>query len=210
VLCGMANPGMIPAVHFSPADYALLWIEARDAFMRLVEVASERCCWWVEECCKQGVDGFRIVGGEYASTQLGPEAFDLSMRDPDRKLAEIMHEHGAVCYYHNHGPIMRYLDSLAEIGIDALDPLELPPWGDCDLAEAKRRVGGKFCLVGPLDDMEVIDKVDGATIEEMAAELIEVAGPDGFCLGGTASGTFTERAAENFIRMVEVSKRMSG
>ncbi len=209
VLCGMPNPGMIPAVYFSPEDYCLLWIEGRDAFMRLVEVATERCLPWVEQACKAGVDGFRIVGGEYASTQLGPEAFDMTMRDPDRKLADLMHEHGAVCYYHNHGPMMAFLDSLAEIGIDALDPLEAPPWGDCDLGDAKQRVGDKFCLVGNLDDMEVIEKLDGQTIEKMAEELIEAAGPDGFCLGGTASGTFTEPAAENFIRMVEVSKRMS-
>ncbi len=210
VLCGMPNPGMIPAVYFSPEDYALLWIEDRDAFVHLVEVATERCLSWLEEACRMEVDGFRVIGGEYASTQLGPEAFDLTMRDPDKKLADMMHEHGAVCYYHNHGPMNAFLESIAEIGIDALDPLEAPPWGDCELADAKRRVGDKFCLVGNLDDMEVIEKLDGGTIEEMAEELIEAAGPGGFCLGGTASGTFTEPAAENFIRMVEVSKRMSG
>ena len=57
--------------------------------------------------------------------------------------------------------------------------------------------------------MEVIDKVDGETIEQLAEECIEAAGPDGFLLGGTTSGTFTEHAAENFIRMVDVSKRLA-
>jgi uroporphyrinogen-III decarboxylase len=206
---GFANIGAVPATYFSPVDYCLLWIEARDAFMELLRVAAERFYPWVEQCCLAGVDVFRCVGGEYASTQLGPEAFDLTMRDFDRPMVDIMHEHGAVCYYHNHGVMDEFLESLADIGIDFLDPLETPPWGDVTLAEAKARIGDRVCLVGNFDDMEVIEKVDGAPMDQLAEERILEGGPDGFCLGGTASGTYTEIAAANFVRMVEVSKRMA-
>ncbi|MGC9320458.1 MAG: uroporphyrinogen decarboxylase family protein [Armatimonadota bacterium] len=206
---GMSNPGGIPPVYLSPRDYSLLWIENRDVFMELVRVAAQRCYHWVEECCRQGVDCFRIIGGEYASTQLGPEGFRETMLQFDRPLVEIMHEHEAIAHYHNHGPMDRFLEMIADIGVDSLDPLEGPPWGDITLAEAKARIGDRVCLLGNLDDMEVIDRVDGETIEKLAAECIRQAGPDGYLLGGTTSGTFTEHAAENFIRMVDVSRRMS-
>ena len=58
-------------------------------------------------------------------------------------------------------------------------------------------------------DPRIIEKVDGETIEQLAAECIEAAGPGGYLLGGTTSGTYTERAGENFLRMVDVSKRMA-
>lgn len=206
---GVGNPGQVPARYLSPEDYSLLWADDRELFIEFVRVAAERFYPWLEQVCRLGVDCFRVIGGEYASTQLGPEGFDRTMLDFDKPMAEIMHEHGALCHYHNHGPMKRFLQSLAEIGIDSLDPIEAPPWGDCTLAEAKAAIGDRVCLVGNLDDMEIIDKVDGETIEALAEDAIRQAGPDGFCLGGTTSGTFTERAGANFLRMVEVSKRMA-
>jgi hypothetical protein len=210
-LCGvgMTNPGGIAARFISPQDYSLMWIDDRDTFMELVEVAAERCYHWVEECCRQGVDCFRIIGGEFASTQLGPEGFRETMLRFDRPLVEIMHEHGALAHYHNHGPMDQYLEMLADIGMDSLDPLEGPPWGDTTLAECKERIGDRVCLLGNLDDMEIIGKVDGETIEQLAEECIEAAGPGGYLLGGTTSGTYDEHAAENFLRMADVSKRMA-
>ena len=205
---GLTNPGGIPARFLSPADYSIMWLDDRETFMELVRVAAERCYHWVEECCRQGVDCFRIIGGEFASTQLGPEGFRETMLRFDKPMVEIMHEHGALAHYHNHGPMGAFLEMLAEIGMDSLDPLEGPPWGDTTLAECKQRIGDRVCLLGNLDDMEVIGKVDGPTIEQLAQECIEAAGPGGYLLGGTTSGTFNEHAAENFLRMVDVSKRM--
>jgi uroporphyrinogen-III decarboxylase len=206
---GLTNPGGIAARFLSPADYALMWLDDRETFMELVRVAAERCYHWVEECCRQGVDCFRIIGGEFASTQLGPEGFRETMLRFDKPLVEIMHEYGALAHYHNHGPMGQFLEMLAEIGMDSLDPLEGPPWGDTTLAECKERIGDRVCLLGNLDDMEVIGKVDGPTIEELAEECIKAAGPGGYLLGGTTSGTFDEHAAENFLRMVDVSRRMA-
>lgn len=206
---GMTNPGGIAARFLSPQDYSLLWMDDRATFMELCEVAAERCNWWVEECCREGVDCFRIIGGEFASTQLGPEGFRETMLRFDRPLVDLMHRYGALAHYHNHGPMGQYLEMIAEIGVDSLDPLEGPPWGDTTLAECKQRIGDRVCLLGNLDDMEVIQKVDGETIEQLAEECIEAAGPGGYLLGGTTSGTFTERAAENFLRMAAVSRKMA-
>ena len=152
------------------------------------------------------MDAWRIVGGEYASVQLGQHAFRTLVVQYDRQVVDIMHHHGAVAYCHNHGPVMNYLDDLADIGIDAADPFEAPPWGDCDLRAAMERIGDRVCLVGNLDDMEIIEKRRRREVQEVARERLEAAGPRSFCLGGTASGTYTEKGAENFIAMVEVAE----
>ena len=81
--------------------------------------------------------------------------------------------------------------------------------GDCNIAEAKRRLKGRVCLVGNLDDMEVLDKRPTEEVLGMGRRLIEQAGPDGFVLSGTASGTYSERAARNFLALADLSREMS-
>ncbi len=96
--------------------------------------------------------------------------------------------------------------ALAGLGIDSLDPLEAPPCGDCDLAEAKRILRGRTCMVGNLDDMEVVNRLPEREVLEIAAARLAEAGPDAFMLGGTSSGTYGEQAARNFIAMVRVAE----
>jgi hypothetical protein len=105
---------------------------------------------------------------------------------------------------------MRYLADLAGLGMDAMDPFEAPPWGDCDLVRAKQALRGRVCIVGNLDDMEVLERCDAETVRRIARERIRQAGSDGFVLGGTASGTFTERGARGFLALVEVAEDYAG
>ena len=88
--------------------------------------------------------------------------------------------------------------------------MEEHPWGDCDRAEAKERIGDRSCLAGNLDDMEVLGKYPTDKVLEIGRELIEKAGPDGFILAGTASGIYTEQAARNFMALAELSEQMAG
>ena len=208
-MVGVPDGICLPAACFSPEMFCLTWADSPDLMTELTLIAAKRINEFVERLCKAGVEAFRMIGGEYASVQLGPRAFNILCRDPDREMADIMRSHGAMSYYHNHGKVMPYLPDLAAIGIDALDPMEAPPWGDVDLAEARRILGDRVCMVGNLDDMEVVDKLDDATVCDIARERLAAAGKRGFVLGGTASGTYGERAAHNFIAMVRVAEEMA-
>ena len=209
VLAGMGDAICLPASLYSPEDFCLLWLDAPDVMRRLVQTAANRINAYIERACAQGMDAFRIVGGEYASVQLGPEAFQELVVEPDRELCDIMRRHGAVAYYHNHGPVTRFYDQFVEIGMHALDPMEAPPWGDCNLEEAKQKLGGKVCLVGNLDDMEIMESLEWSEIEPVASERLLQAGPDGFVLGGTASGTYGEHAARMFMKLVPLAEAMA-
>jgi uroporphyrinogen decarboxylase len=209
VIMGIPDGICFPADLYSPEDFSLLWVDAPDVMRTLVKTATDRINAVVEKLAPL-VDGFRIVGGEYASTQLGPIGFRELVVEQDAELCSIIRKHGAISHYHNHGPVTRYYDMFAEIGMDALDPLEAPPWGDCDLVEAKEKLKSKVCILGNLDDMEVIDKLPWEEVEPIARERLALAGPDGFILGGTTSGTYTEAAARNFMKMVPLAEEMAG
>lgn len=205
-LAGIGTAICFPATWFSPADFCLLWADAPDAMTALVNTAASRLNDFVHSACRQGVTDYRLVGGEYVTTQLGPAAVPSLLRNPDAELVDIIHQYGGTVYYHNHGAIMRFLPDMADLGIDFLDPLEGPPFADADLRRAREILGDSVCMVGNLDDMEMINQLPEDEVKKIAAERLEAAGSRGFCLGGTASGTYEEQGARGFMAMVEVAE----
>lgn len=210
VLVSYVDAVVAPADLLSPEDFCLWWADYPDLMLKLTSLFASRVNDWTDRLCKAGVDAFRIVGGEYASVQLGPKGFDALVLEQDKELVDIMHRHGAIAYYHNHGPVMGFMTRFAQIGMDALDPLEAPPWGDADLGKAREACGSRVAFVGNLDDMEILEKLPFEQVESMARERLDSAGERGFILGGTASGSYTEKAARNFIRLADLSARRSG
>lgn len=204
MLIGIVNGVAVPASWFSPEGFCLAWADAPDLVEKLTAIMSERITAYIERLCREGVAGFRIVGGEYASVQLGPEGFKRLCVPYDREMVRVIHKYGATVHYHNHGPVMRYLEDFAEIGMDSLDPLEAPPWGDCDLREARKRLGNRVCFHGNIDDMEIINQRPTEEVLAIARERLRAAGERGFMLGGTTSGTFGEHGARNFIAMAKM------
>lgn len=210
VIAGIPNAVCLPAEVMSPESFCLMWADEPARFRDIVDKCQERLIEYVESACRAGVDVFRIVGAEYVTEQLGPVAFEALCLSQDADLVSLIHRHGGIAYYHCHGDVQQYLRYFAEVGIDALDPLETPPYGDADLREARRIVAGSYCLVGGLDDMEVFEIRTRDKVLEMARASLEAAGTTGYCLGGSASGTFTQRAAENFMAAVEVAREFGG
>ncbi len=206
VCAGSLNAVCWPAETLSPEDFCLLWADAPDLMREMCRIGAERLLPYVEAGGKAGVDCWRVIGGEYVTVQLGPAAVPELLTPFDTKQVDVVHHYGGLVHYHNHGPMMRYLDALADLGIDSMDPFEAPPWGDADLAEASRVLSGHTCMVGNLDDMEIVERLPEDEVCAIAAERLEQAGSTGFMLGGTSSGTYTERGARRFMAMVRVAE----
>ena len=204
VMVGIPDGICLPAEFYSPENFCLLWADAPDVMEALVREGARRIQIVVEKLLASGVDAFRIIGPEYASTQLGPVGYERLVVPYDKELVALIKKAGAIAYLHNHGPMMRFLPMIREIAPHALDPLENPPWGDFDPERARDLLGDDICIVGNLDDMEVMGKLSFDRIAPMAQHLIDALGDRGFVLSGTTSGTYNERAAAHFIRLAEM------
>lgn len=189
----------------SPEDFCLLWALDPDFAVEATNIVQRRLIPFVDEASAGGVDAYRIIGAEYIAEQLGPLAFERVGRETDAEVVDVIHQYDGIAYYHCHGKMDAYIEDLVATGIDALDPIEVEPYGDITLGAASERVGADVCLVGGLDDMEVMETRDLETVLRMGAECLDAAGPSGYCLGGTASGTFTEPAARNFMALVDLA-----
>ena len=67
-------------------------------------------------------------------------------------LLEAAHQAGLRVVYHTCGGMMPFLERIADMRPDAVEtftPRDMG--GDADLDEAKRRVGGRVCMVGGFD-----------------------------------------------------------
>ena len=121
VLAG--HPGIIDVAVFPVMDPR--WGQrVACAVVTEVAVAAERVYRVVEEACRGGVDCFRIVGGEYATQLMGPRAWDELVVPYDRPLIDLIHAHGAIAHYHNHGYMRRFLPPLPDPV--SYTPLTLP------------------------------------------------------------------------------------
>jgi hypothetical protein len=93
---------------------------------------------------------------------------------------------GTPVYTHTCGAIGDRLELLAATGTDGIDTLDPPPLGDVDLAEAKRRVGGRLFLKGNVDPVGTVLRGTKEAVRQDAARRIAVAAPGGGYVLSTA------------------------
>jgi len=203
------NPICFAARWFSPEDFCLQWIENPSLIIELTQIMAERTEELLKRTLAEGAKAYRMIGGEFVTTQLGPKAVPPLLLKFDTPLIELIHQQRGVVFYHNHGPMLPFLEDICQMKPDVLDPLEAPPWGDADLSKVKEIIKGRITILGNLDDMEVLSKKEEVEVESITRKNLEAYGTYRHILGGTTSGTFTEKAARNFMAMVEVAEEFA-
>jgi len=103
------------------------------------------------------------------------------------EMTSVIHADGGDVNLYDDGKCMGIVDLLADCGIDVLTTLTPPPVGDVDLAEVKRRIGDRVCLMGYVDLHYIIKTGTPDLIARTVREAVETAGPTGFVLGTSDS-----------------------
>jgi len=154
---------------------------------------------------------FFAVGTEFVAPPMSsPAAFDALITPFDAPLFELIHRYGGKVIVHHHGNTSAILERIADLGADGIQPIEEPPVGDCTLAEAKRRIGDRVCLIGSVQ----YDDFQRLSPDEMEAlvkrQIRDAAQGGGMILAPTAgpyAADLTERQQENIIRFIEAGHK---
>jgi uroporphyrinogen decarboxylase len=77
---------------------------------------------------------------------LSPSMFSIYVTPFLKQLVDALHDAGAFAVKHTDGDIMPILDQLVSTGIDGLHSLD--PMAGVDIAEVRRLVGPRLCLIG--------------------------------------------------------------
>ncbi|MCL1824187.1 MAG: hypothetical protein FWG44_08295, partial [Oscillospiraceae bacterium] len=110
---------------------------------------------------------------------------------------------------HSHGNLRNILDTIADTGCDALDPIEPPHQGDITLAEVRERYGDRWTLFGNIEATDLENCPTPEFEKKVATALREGVGGKGFVLMPSASPygrVITPLCLRNYERMVEMAE----
>jgi uroporphyrinogen-III decarboxylase len=185
-------------------------VSERDLIHRMLAVITERIAERLSWALDHGIGPVFHFGGMEQATppMMSNRLFDEMVVGYEGELSRMVRDRGGIVHVHCHGRVGTVLERIIEMGAHMLDPLEPPPAGDIDLAEARRRVAGRLVLIGNIEwsDFEHRSPDD---IEELVCRAIEAGGPDRFILAASDEtiSAVSDRLRENLVRFVEAGIR---
>ncbi len=118
---------------------------------------------------------------------LGRKHFDEYVFSYDKMVNDEIHRIGGRVRAHCHGNVMHFLKHMSDMGIDSIEPLEPPPYGNVNLAEAKRLVGDRMVLSGNIPSQAFPIMSRDQVTESVKDAIAAAASGGGFTLRTTGS-----------------------
>jgi uroporphyrinogen decarboxylase len=150
------------------------WVHA------FLKILQKRKITFVKSLKGAKYDILELGGGDASTTVISPKLFNEFVAPYDSVLIQLAHEAGQRIVYHTCGGMMPILEDIAAMKPDAMETFTPPGMGaDVDLAEAKKRIGDKVCMIGGFDQFHFFK---GCTPEKTRAEVrrcFEAAGGNG-------------------------------
>lgn len=178
---GIVRGGLIAFGQYSPWQSFCTLFGTEQAIMACYDKPD-----WVHYALKSILDKFMRIeiggripadlvetgGGAGSSTVIGPDLFREFCLPYDRKFHDLLHSLGTKVVYHLCGGVMPMLDLVVETGADGFETMTPPSMGgNCDLAEAYRRVGAKLFFIGGFDQNAGFEKGNPGTVRKMVQAL---------------------------------------
>lgn len=170
-----------------------------------LERANQQVADTVQAMCDAGVGPtFGVTAHEMLIPPwMSPAMFDEFVFPYDKIVNDTIHRNGGRLRAHCHDKVTDCLVKMADMGFDALEPLEPPPFGDVDLRVAKQLVGDRVMLSGNIPSQEFLTATR-AEVREWVREAMEAGAPGGgFCLR-TTGGHASTNAAKSRDQMVRI------
>jgi len=90
--------------------------------------------------------------------------------------------------------------------LSSINPLEIRPMGDCDLARVKREFGNKLSLMGNLHTTDIMLRGMPDDVRRASRDCIEVAAPGGGFVLSTGDQCGRDTPDENIFAMIETAR----
>ena len=124
-----------------------------------------------------------------------------------KKLTRLAREAGIPTQVHSCGPEKELVKLYAnETDLDLIDPLEIPPMGDCILKELKELYGHKIALKGNLHTTDVMLRGSSKDVEKASRKAIDDTKAEGGFILSTGDQCGRDTPEENIFKMIEVAE----
>lgn len=158
----------------------------------------------MDESCRPD---FLCVGGSGTLVYQTVDMFRRFAYPAVKRAVELASERGIPTHVHCCGPEKALVEIMAtETDLTVIDPLEIPPMGDCNLAELKQRFGDKLVLKGNLHTTEVMLRGSVEDVQAAARQAIDDAGQGGGFILSTGDQCGRDTPDENLHALVETAR----
>ncbi len=124
-----------------------------------------------------------------------------------KEITSLCKKHNIPSHVHSCGPEKELVKSLVEeTDLTIVDPLEIPPMGDCDLKELKKLYGEKIVLKGNLHTTDVMLRGSVNDVVEASKKAIDDAAEGGMFILSTGDQCGRDTPDENIHAMIETAK----
>jgi hypothetical protein len=121
-----------------------------------------------------GIDSI-AMDETWVGVGIAPVHYREFIQPYETELVAEAHEAGYLVSYHDCGRATLLLEDIVSTGADALETLTSNrSSGDVDLADAKRRVGDRICLMGGFDE-HLLYEADASTVREEVKRCLDAA-----------------------------------
>jgi len=146
-----------------------------------------------------------LLGGSGTITMASPQLFEKYAFPTIQKLTRLFKQAGLPTMLHSCGKETYVVKRCAEASdLNCINPLEIPPMGDCDLAALKRLYGKKIALMGNIHTTEVMLHGSVQDVERAARKCIDDAGAGGGFILSTGDQCGRDTPDANLRKLVEV------
>jgi len=177
-----------------------------DLFEELVYLHDRMAVQKMELALNAGVESI-LTGGSGSITLQSPALFRKLSLPTLKKITRMSRQAGVICGIHSCGKERDLVEACAEeTDLDYVNPLEVPPMGDCDLADLKQRFGHKLALMGNLHTTRVMLHGSVSDVRRESLKAILAAGENGGFVLSTGDQCGRDTPFENILEMVKVAK----
>ena len=175
--------------------------------MELIELNEKQAVKMVEMAVDAKVESV-LTGGSGSITLQSPELWRIFSLPTLKKIGEMCRSGGVISGIHSCGKEEYLIKTVAEeTEIDYVNPLEIPPMGDCVLADIKQKYGGKLALMGNIHTTDTMLNGTPELVRQQCLQAILDAGEGGGFVLSTGDQCGFHTPDENIFAMVETAKK---
>jgi len=151
-----------------------LWVH------EVLAVLRDRKLDYIRSLKGSGYDLIELGGGDASTTVISPTLFRTFVQPYDAALIAAAREAGIRIVYHTCGGMMPILEDIADMQPAAMETFTPPEMGaDVDLAEAKRRIGHRVCMIGGFNQAHYFKDCTSQATRDYVRRCFDQAGTDG-------------------------------
>lgn len=138
------------------------------------------------------------------NTIISPQHFREYLKPYYSELVDFAHQQGVPIFKHTDGDHSKITEDFLDTGLDGIHPIQ----PQClNIAEVKKEIGHRVCLLGNIDCIETLVSKEPADVEQEVKRTIEAAAPGGGYILSSSNTIHPGVKSENYIAMVHATHK---